>query len=90
MNNNYPHEIEAIINGILDIGSAKYNPGYWRTVRVSTHLHHAMNHLDQYYAETDDSEDHLAHALVRLVMAVIVRNANQEKEKTIADSPTPD
>ena len=77
---NYPHEAEQAIRGILRVGANQgYTPGSWRTESFMHHLGKALGHIGKYLAQlgwpTEISpEDHLAHALCRLAMAVGVRD----------------
>ncbi len=47
----------------------KYPEEKWKTQDVEEHLAHAVDHIASYQAG-DKSEDHLAHALTRIDMAI--------------------
>ena len=88
MPDNYPHEALAVIADILKVGEQKgYEPGYWRSLPFGHHVHKAMTHLHAYYLKfyghksmaVDDGEDHLAHALVRLAMALSLREPDEHQ-----------
>lgn len=61
------------------VGVPKYGPSSWRDVPVQEHINHASKHLHpgrKFYTDTDvDVEDHLAHAICRLVMARVLTDA---------------
>jgi hypothetical protein len=58
-----------LVIAALKDGTGKYGPGHWRTVSVDEHLQHAQAHIDAYYRGDLPHENHLAHAVCRLVMA---------------------
>lgn len=72
--------IQAAIEALLvarRIGVPKYGPSSWRDVSVQEHLEHASRHIYQARKQVPirliegiivDDEDHLAHAICRLVM----------------------
>lgn len=65
---------------VVKYGEDKYkgsrdNPNY-RKIPIESHLNHAMNHIVQ-YLNNDNTEDHLAHAMTRLVFCVALE---REKE----------
>lgn len=63
---------EAIIRAAA-ICEAGENHGHnnWRRIKYASHINHALQHLSALLAD-DTSDDHLGHALVRLMMAVAV------------------
>ena len=65
-----PHAIYKLAS-VLAGGCEKYGPDNWRSIECRDHLNHAIEHI---YAHLggDASEDHLSHALCRLVFAVAV------------------
>lgn len=54
------------------VGVPRYGPSSWKEIHTQEHIFHAVNHL---HSETND-EDHLAHAICRLVMARAIVNEN--------------
>lgn len=52
----------------LGHGAVKYGCLNWQQISVQEHLNHALNHINLYQLN-DSSEEHLSHALVRLMMA---------------------
>jgi len=48
------------------VGVPLYGPSSWRDVSVQGHKDHALSHIVNTF---DTDEDHLAHAICRLVMA---------------------
>lgn len=78
MRENFPWEAIAVIAKVLEENSEKYGPADWRKIYIHEHLEHANAHLDEVttignnYAKWH-TEDHLAHALCRLAMAVALR-----------------
>jgi len=75
---NYPHEALLAIAKTLETGQKKgYTQGYWRTQRSTHHIDRALKHIHKFYVNKahgrEDDEDHLAHALTRLAMAISCR-----------------
>ena len=74
---NFPYEAIAVIGQVLDANEGKHgNHGAWRRMSVTQHVSHAFQNLEQYlrtFSGHPADEDHLAHALTRLAMAVCVR-----------------
>ena len=54
---------------VLAEGAEKYAPNNWRLIPLQDHLNHAMMHIFAYLAE-DTQDEHLEHALTRLMFAV--------------------
>lgn len=50
-------------------GFAKYGAGNWQKIDQADHIDHAINHLLEYQAG-NTSEDHLAHAVCRVLFAM--------------------
>lgn len=74
-----PHAMMALAE-VAKYGADKYNgsrdnPNY-RKIPIESHLNHAMYHIVQ-YLNNDNAEDHLAHAMTRLVFCVALE---REKE----------
>lgn len=76
---NFPYEAITIIAKVLEENSGKYPPGHWRTIPDTVHILHAFDHLETVHFRLVDktNEDHLAHALCRLAMAVAMRGESK-------------
>lgn len=53
---------------VLNEGAVKYGDNNWRQIEVNDHINHALNHLFAHLAN-DETEDHLSHAMCRLLFA---------------------
>lgn len=53
----------------------------WTKMSVDDLLNHAIGHIVQYMQGVKDGEDHLSHAMVRLMMAWEVDRMNGRREK---------
>lgn len=51
-------------------GAEKYDEWNWLKIDCRSHLNHALNHIYLWLGGDESGEDHLAHALCRLTMAV--------------------
>jgi hypothetical protein len=58
--------VRCLFNALRD-GDAKHPPGTWMKQTAEEHKSHLYSHIDDYEAG-DTSEDHLAHAICRVVM----------------------
>lgn len=56
------------ITKVLKEGADKYEANNWRLIPAESHLSHAVAHLLA-YATGDEQDDHLPHAMCRLMMA---------------------
>jgi hypothetical protein len=78
---NFPYEAFAVIGQVLDDNEEKHgNHAKWRRISVNVHVSHAYQHLEQYlrtFSGHPATEDHLAHALTRLAMAICVRGKSK-------------
>ncbi len=67
----------AVVEAVLRLGQRSHRPGEWLTIPAQEHVRHAVEHLRRLEAESDGApetgEDHLGHALTRLLMAVQCR-----------------
>lgn len=54
---------------VLSYGAKKYGDDNWRGLPVNDHLNHALQHIYAYLGG-DYSDNHLAHALCRMLFAV--------------------
>lgn len=52
----------------LAYGAERYGAENWRNIDIADHLNHALQHIYGYLAG-DVSDQHLSHALVRLMFA---------------------
>jgi hypothetical protein len=68
-----PPGVEDIALRVLNEGAKTHPPGTWENTSVSEHIVHASEHMIQ-FSFGDTSEDHLAHAMVRLMFAVSLQN----------------
>lgn len=58
-----------VVSNVLKEGADKYGEDEnWRQIPISSHLNHALNHIFGWLAG-DETEDHLSHALCRLLFA---------------------
>ena len=72
-----PAEAMACLARVLHEGAeAHHDPdgSNWRRIPVETHLNHALYHINAWQRGVCSEEDHLAHAMTRLVMAYTVEN----------------
>lgn len=77
-------EVNRAVYVARRIGVPRYGPSSWRDVSIQEHLEHASKHIYQARKQIpkstnnsnrliiDDDEDHLAHAICRLVMAKVL------------------
>lgn len=80
---NFPWESIAVLIDVLKRGSAKHPDAFWRTLSVFDHANKANGHLKDFLYEisvNSQGEDTLAHAFVRLAMAVAVREQKEAEE----------
>lgn len=78
---NFPYEAIAVIAKVLEENSSKYKPSSWRELPITNHVLHAFQHLEvvHFKEQNKTGEDHLAHALCRLAMAIAVRENENVK-----------
>lgn len=57
------------IGKVLQEGAEKYEPNNWRLIPQEEHINHALIHLLA-LSKGDTQDDHKAHALTRLMMAI--------------------
>lgn len=53
---------------VLAQGAEKYGDTNWEQIPVNDHINHALNHIFGHLGD-DNSEEHLSHALCRLLFA---------------------
>lgn len=76
-----PPEAILEVGKVLHEAAIKYGPWNHRTIKVESHLNHAMRHIFLYFS-CDKSEYHLAHAATRLLLALdmdIQKSLNKEQ-----------
>lgn len=56
---------------VLYSGTQKYGRNNWRDISVEDHINHALNHIWG-HALGDDQDDHMVHAILRLMFAWVV------------------
>lgn len=66
--------IFALAN-VLHHGEVEYGKDNWRKIDVESHLNHATSHIYAYLAG-DKQDEHLSHALCRLMMAIGVEKGD--------------
>lgn len=67
------------VTEVLQQGAAKYGEDEnWRHIPIKDHLNHALNHIFGWLGG-DNSEDHLSHALCRLMFACELYYLNKER-----------
>lgn len=54
---------------VFDFGAKKYGDTNWYSLPASDHYNHILGHLTAWKAG-DESEDHLGHALCRIMMLI--------------------
>lgn len=61
---------EALVNiaKVLQYGAEKYRPNNWRLIPQEDHINHALIHYIAYLLG-DTQDEHLQHAMCRLMMA---------------------
>ncbi len=62
-----PALAEERLAEVLGFGASKYGSENWRGIPASSHLNHARRHL-VLFKKGDQAEDHVGHALCRIVM----------------------
>lgn len=69
-----PPEAILAIARIMEMGIKRgYTEDNWRKISLNSQLNHAIAHIIKFMMKIEDGEDHLAHALTRLAMAISVR-----------------
>lgn len=70
------HHLDAglmlTLASILYQGGAKYGRNNWKNISVEDHLNHALTHIFGFLSG-DTQDDHLSHAILRVMFAEIVR-----------------
>lgn len=62
-----PSALERVAQTLHE-GAEKYGEYNWQTINLDDHINHAIAHVYAYLSG-DDSEDHLTHAICRLMFA---------------------
>jgi len=68
----WPYRVVDEIQKVMEAGKIKYPDDRWKGQSVEEHIKHALNHLKARKLTGIASEDHLAHAFTRLMMAVAI------------------
>lgn len=74
---------------ILDYGAGKYGENNWHGLELSDHINHALEHLFA-YLEGNTSEDHLGHAMTRMIFAVWKEEEENIAKKLCDEGPKTD
>ena len=72
-----PHAI-LMLGHVLKVGADKYGVDNWRGIPRKEHVGRAIHHLYQYLA-SDPSENHLANAFTRVMMAMAADRSEWEE-----------
>ena len=67
----WPYRVVNVIQAVMEEGEAKGKAGKGWDESIAVHIGHAKDHM-AWYAEGNTAEDHLAHALTQLMMAVAI------------------
>lgn len=70
-----PPEAIFALGETMQAGAEKYDEDNWKMIPSKIHINKALIHLYAYLAD-DKSDDHLAHALTRIAMAIATRGGN--------------
>ena len=57
------------VGSVFDYGAKKYARGNWKKIEAEAHINHVLVHLYAHLAG-DRQDDHLGHALCRMLMAM--------------------
>lgn len=63
---------------VIGLGAEKYGDDNWSRISVEDHLNHAVQHIYAWLAG-DAQEDHLGHALCRVVLAAAVEQTEMNE-----------
>ena len=79
----WPYRVVEILQRVMEQGEKKGKSG-WQRVSMGEHMDKAHDHLaearESYDLDIPKSEDHLAHAFTRLMMAIAIRDGYVKKE----------
>jgi len=67
----------AVVAGVLIEGQATHSPGEWQTYNCEFHTSRAWQHFYAHF-DHEPTEDHLAHAAIRLLMALELRERRKD------------
>ena len=73
---------------VLELGEFTHRPEsaeHWLKISVRRHAARAAEHLDRHIVGAQTSEDHLAHAACRLLLAFELRAREQEALRRLAE-----
>lgn len=63
-----PADVLLEVSKVLAHGADSYGENNWKLIDVNDHINHALTHIYRFQIE-DNSEDHLSHAICRLMFA---------------------
>jgi len=76
----WPYQVVDEIQKVMEEGLKKYPKGEGWSLSVDEQIHRATDHLYAYFKRIDTSEDHLAHAFTRLMMAVAIERGYTKED----------
>lgn len=79
-----PAEALLAVAKVLKHGADKYGDGNWRSIRIPSHLNHAMTHILSYLAG-DGQDEHLEHAACRLLFALDLKRIEDRVNAVIRE-----
>lgn len=82
-----PYVLQAVAE-VLGAGARKYGEDNWKRITTNEHLNHALNHVNLHFLKDKSGEDHLAHAVVRLMMAYHVEYLGVQIDAPVRKDPT--
>jgi len=75
----WPYQVVDVIEQVMEEGEVNHAHGSWEDEPWIYHMNCASLHIQAYH-EGDRSEDHLAHAFTRLMMAVAIKGDYGQSE----------
>lgn len=79
-------KVMFVLANILFTGAEKYGEWNWRKISLEDNLNHALSHIYAYLAG-DTSDDHLGHALCRLMFATSLKVNPDDPRMIPNDNP---
>ena len=64
-------QLQLAIANVFHEGAEKYGPDNWKYISAKNHINKALIHIHGHLAG-DSNDDHLVHAVVRMLMACVV------------------
>ncbi len=81
----WPYQTVEVIQRVMEEGVVKHPDGEWKNQSAREHMERAHDHLAEAREAHDlrmsKSEDHLAHAFTRLMMAVAIKGGYMDVEE---------